>query len=108
VGAGAGIGTAIFPGVGTAVGAGIGLAAGAYLTYKGIDLVFNKKSKASGKEKASDIPSFAEGESCNPGESTKDATNRILDKYGRPRKTGPGSDFSKIKKYLDRKRKLSR
>jgi len=63
-------------------------------------------AKKSGKEKASDIPSWAQGERPLPGESGKDFANRILDKkYGKGNyPKGPGSEHNKLKKYGDRSR----
>lgn len=65
---------------------------------------FNKKSKSSGKEKSSDIPSWAEGTKPNGGESGNDYADRILDKkYGKGNyKKGPGSEHNKLKKWGDR------
>ncbi len=64
-----------------------------------------KPSKKSGKEKGSDIPEWAKGLKKQPGESGKDAAKRILDeRYGSGNyRTGPGSEYNKLKKYLDRK-----
>lgn len=63
-----------------------------------------KKSGLTGKEAASDVPSWAEGERPLIGESGKDFAKRLLDnKYGAGNyPTGPGSEFSKIKKWGDR------
>ena len=65
-----------------------------------------KKRKAglSGKDAASDIPSWAEGKRPLTTESGKEFTKRLLDdKYGTGNyPTGPGSEFSKIKKWGDR------
>ncbi|WP_425954629.1 RHS repeat-associated core domain-containing protein [Xylanimonas sp. McL0601] len=66
-----------------------------------------KQSKKSGKESASDIPSWAHDVRIRPGESTEQAIKRIMgarypaagNKAGR----GPGSDYSKIKKRLTRR-----
>jgi uncharacterized protein RhaS with RHS repeats len=61
-------------------------------------------SKKSGKERASDIPSWAKGLRPNPGESGKDFADRILDeRYGPGNyKKGPTSEHNKVKKYGDR------
>jgi hypothetical protein len=106
---------------GTATGATIGL--GGILTIAGglvlgtpspvgegsditpvIPYLEAKKSKKSGKEKASDIPSWAEGEKPLPGESGKDFAKRLLDnKFGEGNyPTGPGSEYNKLKKGGDR------
>ena len=65
---------------------------------------YAKKSKSSGKEGATDIPSWAEGEKPLPGESGKDFAKRLVEgKYGEGNyDTGPGSEFNKLKKYGDR------
>lgn len=57
-----------------------------------------------GKEGATDIPSWAEGEKPRPGENGKDFARRLCDeKYG-PGKygMGPSSEYNKLKKYADR------
>ena len=63
-----------------------------------------KKTKRSDKERATDIPSWTEGEKPLPGESGKDFATRVLDqKYGKGNyPKGPGSEYSKIKKFIDR------
>ena len=57
----------------------------------------------SGKEKATDIPRF-KGERPFVGESGKDFAKRLCDEaFGKNNyKTGPGSDFNRLKKYGDR------
>ncbi len=59
---------------------------------------------AKGKEGATDIPSWAEGQRPQPGESGKDFAQRLMDeKYGpEAYRKGPGSEFNKLKKYGDR------
>ncbi|MDM8527068.1 hypothetical protein QUF58_02545 [Anaerolineales bacterium HSG24] len=59
---------------------------------------------ATGKEGATDIPSWAEGEQPFVEESGRDFARRVLDKKYGPKNhpTGPGSEFSKLKKYADR------
>ena len=53
--------------------------------------------KKSGKEKASDIPTWAKGQRPLPGESGKDFADRLLkDKYGDNYPTGPGSEHNKL------------
>lgn len=63
------------------------------------------QAKKSGKEKASDIPSWAAGQKPRPGESGKDFAKRLLDQqYGEGNwsNTGPGSEYNKLKKNGDR------
>lgn len=62
-------------------------------------------SKKSGKEKASDVPSWARGKKPLSGESGKGFAKRLLDEqYGEGNwsGTGPGSEFSKLRKSGDR------
>jgi RHS repeat-associated protein len=68
-------------------------------------MMAKKKAKSSGKEKASDCPSWAKGSSQLPGEAGKDTAERLLnDKYGIGKWIkGAGSEFSKIQKYFDRR-----
>ena len=77
---------------GAALGAGL---------YAGIQACFAKKS---GKESASDVPSWAEGLKPKAGESGKDFAKRVLDgKYGPGNyPKGPGTEFNKVKKRGDR------
>ena len=65
---------------------------------------FSKETRKSGQEKGSDIPSWAKGVRPQPGESGKDVAKRLLDdKYGSGNYgTGPGSEYNKIKKFIDR------
>jgi len=63
-----------------------------------------KATKKSGKEKASDTPSWAKGERVEPEDGTKSdrfdkATKRIFAKHHRPINA---SEYSKIKKALTR------
>ena len=62
------------------------------------------KAGATGKEGATDIPSWAKGERPYEGESGKACAKRLLDKkYGSGNyRTGPGSEFNKLQKYADR------
>ncbi|MFE7798669.1 hypothetical protein [Nocardia sp. NPDC057440] len=63
------------------------------------------KSGGSGKENATDAPSWAKGRPPYVGESGKAYARRLLDEHYGPGNwegTGPGSEFSKIKKYGDR------
>jgi hypothetical protein len=64
-------------------------------------------SRKSGKERASDTPSwFDKGTRAQPGESPVNAAKRVLDERYGPGAypTGPGSEFNKIKKFLERNR----
>lgn len=63
-----------------------------------------KKPGLSGKDAADDIPSWAEGARPLTTESGRDFARRLLDdKYGSGNyPTGPGCEFSKIKKWGDR------
>lgn len=70
----------------------------------GVNILYSKSSKKSGKERASDIPSWAKGQKPMKGESGKDFAKRICDeKYGEGNyPIGPGSEYNQIKKYGDR------
>ena len=70
----------------------------------GVNVYFAKKSKSSGKEKSSDIPSWAKGKKPRKGESGKDYAKRLMDeKYGKDNyNKGPSSEYNKLKKYGDR------
>ena len=70
----------------------------------GVRIMFSKKSKSSGKEKSSDIPSWAKSEKPKDGESGNEFAKRLMDKkYGKGNyKTGLGSEYNKLKKYGDR------
>jgi len=63
-----------------------------------------KTAKKSGKEKASDAPDWAKREKYNPKKSADRNARDVLDKkYGKGNyKTGPNSEYSKIKKWLQR------
>jgi len=65
---------------------------------------FKKRVRVSGKDAASDIPSWARRERPLTKENGTQFAERLLDaKYGKenyPR--GPGSEFNKIKKWGDR------
>ncbi|MNL00740.1 hypothetical protein D3C87_1211810 [compost metagenome] len=63
------------------------------------------QTKKSGKDKASDIPSWAAGKKPQPGESGKDFAQRLMDEHcgkGNWSNTGPGSEYSKLNKNGDR------
>lgn len=61
-----------------------------------------KKPRRSGKERASDIPSWAKGKTKLLGESGKEAAKRVMDdKYGAGNySTGPRSEYNKLKKHV--------
>ena len=69
------------------------------------DLYEAKRTRQSEKEKASDIPSWAEGASPREGESGRDFADRVYREKGKepPETKGPRSDWNKLKKYGDRK-----
>jgi hypothetical protein len=66
---------------------------------------YAKRSKTSGKERATNKPSWA-GEPL-PGEKGSDYAKRELDEnYGSANyDKGPGSEYNQLKKYADRKSK---
>jgi hypothetical protein len=65
-----------------------------------------KTSGQSGKERASDLPSWSQGARKQPGESTEDAIKRIYAENGKdlppPGQRGAGSEYSKIKNGIER------
>ncbi len=93
------VGTAI----GAAVGAGIGYGIGSAID---LILLMAKPSKPSAKEKSTNFPDWASYYPRGPNENCKDYAKRILrEKYGecaKADKTGPGSEYSKIKKACER------
>jgi hypothetical protein len=66
-----------------------------------------KKTRKTGKEKASDIPSWARGKTRDPKEDLTQAAERIMDEhYGKDKwKKGTSREYSQIRKYLSRKEK---
>jgi hypothetical protein len=66
-----------------------------------------KQTKQTGKEAASDVPSWAKGQKPREGESAQDFAERLLnEKYGRGEwKKGARSEYSEIVKNANRKRK---
>ncbi len=64
-----------------------------------------KESKKSGKERASDVPSYARGARVRRNETVEDAIKRVMEDAGRkyPGKKGGGSEYSQIKKHLERR-----
>jgi hypothetical protein len=81
-----------------------------YLIYSGIQAgiqIYQARSKPSGKEKATDAPSWAAYYPRGPNEGCGAYAGRILiEKYGagdpRAMFRGPGSEYSKIKKACER------
>ena len=65
---------------------------------------FKRPRSGSGRERASDVPSWAQGQRPRVGENGKQFAQRLLDsKYGAGKyKTGPGTEFNKIQKWGDR------
>ncbi|SHL04534.1 hypothetical protein, partial [Desulforamulus aeronauticus] len=63
---------------------------------------YKTKKKVKGKQK-DDIPDRFKGEKPYKGEAGKETAKRVLEKYGEwnPNRTGPGTDFNKLKKYFD-------
>jgi hypothetical protein len=66
-----------------------------------------KQTKQSGKESASDIPSWSKGQKPREGESGNDFAERLLnEKYGKGNyKKGPNSEYNQLRKNGDRRRK---
>ena len=92
--------------IGDAIGAVI-------MAGTGIEIAYILYTKKSGKEKASDVPSWAKGLKPNPGESGKQFADRAMDGHygegnwrGDPvRGPGPSSEHSQIQKSGDRRGK---
>lgn len=61
-------------------------------------------ARPTGKERSSEIPSWAKGQRPRPGENGKDFAKRLMDeRYGPGNyNTGPGKDYNKLKKFGDR------
>lgn len=70
----------------------------------GVTIYLKKTSKKSGKEKASDIPSWAKGKKPKKDENGKAFATRLCDeRYGKGNyNTGAGSEYNQLKKYGDR------
>ena len=65
-----------------------------------------KKSKQSGKEASTDVPSWARGKKPREGESGRDFAKRLLDEQYGPgewKGTGSGPEFSKLQQFGDPK-----
>ena len=69
-----------------------------------ISIDYAKKSKKSDKEKANDIPSYVSRSDIDPEKSSKENAKDILDRMFGPGNwnKGPGSDYNKIKKWIER------
>jgi hypothetical protein len=63
-----------------------------------------KQSRRSGKDRGSDIPSWAKGAKRLPGEKPSDTAKRLLDeKYGPGNwKEGPDTEYNQLKKFYER------
>lgn len=109
VGAGAGGGTLLVGGsvaLPAAVWTSVqiaGAAAGTAILTDTI-MMMSKQSRGSGKERGTDIPSWAKGQRPQGGETPRQAAERILnEQYGSGNwGRGPGSEFNKIKKFFER------
>lgn len=69
-------------------------------------VLWAKKTRLSGKDKASDSPSWVDSldDYVRPGESGKDFAKRVCDEKFGPGNypTGQASDYNRIKKRVDR------
>lgn len=75
-------------------------------TWFGSNVLHAKKSKASGKEKASDRPSWATEPIASDASGNAYAKRQCDQRYGEGNyPTGPGSEYSKLKKWFDRRGK---
>lgn len=65
-----------------------------------------KKTRPSGKERASDRPSWSIGYTMLPEETPRAATERIMKERmgGEGYSKGPGSEYSQLKKFFERNR----
>jgi|GEM_PF-922265 len=84
---------------GGVLGAGVGAAVG-----NTVEETLSLMAKKSDKERSTDVPSWVKGRKPKKGQSGKEFADEALDeKYGKGKyKTGPGSEHSKIKKWVDR------
>ncbi|MFE1906557.1 DNRLRE domain-containing protein [Streptomyces gardneri] len=96
------------------VGVAALVAIAAYVWWKGkawairqVKILWAKASKKSGKERATDAPSFVKGKNKIPGKSAEQSAIEYFKKeFGRPptkQEKGPGGPINKARKYLDRK-----
>ncbi len=106
------IGVFYIPYVGQVLLLATGVVVMVYITYRAISWIAkkvralyskSKKSKASKKQKATDVPSWAKGKRPHHGENGNEFAKRLCDDRFGPGnyKKGPGSDFNKIKKLGD-------
>ena len=95
-------------GIDWAEDAGDSLSAALDAALADITATFAKPSRESGKEKASDKPSWVNKDMVDPNLSAEENARRILnDKYGPGKwKKGSNTEFNKIKKWLTRTLKL--
>ena len=99
IGAVLGAGATMVAGIGTmVVGGGIAISSVALGAY----VFWGKKSKLSGKETASDRPSWVNGDMIDPNLTPQqNATNILNNKYGQGNwKTGPKTEYNTIKKWM--------
>lgn len=64
-----------------------------------------QQSRQTGKQRASDIPSWVNPEEAlrRPGESPAQAANRVMsERYPEGYKTGPNTEYNKILKFISR------
>ena len=84
------------------VAAGLTVEAGSLIS------AFSKESKKSGKERASDRPSWTNRDSVDPDLSAQQNASKMLnEKYGAGNwKKGPGTEFNQIVKWITRSLKM--
>ncbi|WP_406003453.1 DNRLRE domain-containing protein [Streptomyces sp. NBC_00829] len=98
----------------TTIGVAAVLAIIALIWWKGkawairqVKILWAKASKKSGKERATDAPSFVRGKNKIPGKSAEQSAIEYFKRaFGRPptkQEKGPGGPINKAKKYLERK-----
>lgn len=102
----AGTGLAISASTVTAIGATVAVAGLVIMGDATIEATVNfaKTSRKSGKEKANDKPSYVSRNDVDPNKSSKENAKDIMDRQFGPGNwgKGPGSDYSKIKKWIER------
>ena len=89
--------------IATATVAAAGATAAA-VGHIGSNIAYAKSSKTSGKEGATDKPSWANSNDVNPNISAqKNAENMLDNKYGQGNwRKGPGTEYNKIVKWINR------
>ena len=97
IGPGAAVGVA-------AVASGVGVIVSGGVIANQINILYSKPSKKSGKEMATDKPSWVNKEMFDPNLSAEQNVTDLLNEVRGPGKwkKGPGSEFSKIVKWLRR------